>query len=126
MAHYADTSFLVSLYVPDAFSSRAQAWLAKQPVAFPLTDFGRVELRSALARLAFTHALTALPHSGAWQMVQADLGQGRLLAHALPWPDVLARDEHDRPALPKPRVSRGMRLRQELLFRPRRSRPSAE
>jgi hypothetical protein len=58
VAYYADTSFLVSLYMQDAFSGRAQAWLAMHPVALPLTDFGRTELRNALARLAFAGAVT--------------------------------------------------------------------
>lgn len=90
MAHYADTSFLVSLYVQDAFSSRAQAWLANNPVALALTEFGRTELRNALARLAFTGAITAPQLAAAWQLVEADLAQGRLNATSASWPVVFA------------------------------------
>lgn len=93
MAHYADTSFLVSLYVQDAFSGRAQAWLAKNPVALALTEFGRTELRNALARLAFTGAITVPQHAAAWQMVEADLSQSRLLAISPSWPLVFAEAE---------------------------------
>lgn len=93
MAHYADTSFLVSLYVQDACSSRAHAWLANNPVALPLTDFGRAELRNALARLAFTGAITAAQLAAAWRLVEADLSQGRLQASSPPWPAVFAQAE---------------------------------
>jgi hypothetical protein len=49
VAHYADTSFLVSLYVQDAFSGRAHAWLVRNPVALPLTALARAAgLRSHL------------------------------------------------------------------------------
>ena len=76
MAHYADTSFLVSLYVRDAFSVPAQAWLTTHRVALPLTEFGRTELRNALTRLAFTGTLTAPQLAAAWQLVETDLNQG--------------------------------------------------
>jgi predicted nucleic acid-binding protein len=93
VAHYADTSFLVSLYAQDVFSSRAHTWLAKNPVALSLTEFGRTELRNALARLAFTGAIMAPQHAAAWQMVETDLSQGRLLAVAVSWPAVFAQAE---------------------------------
>jgi len=93
VAYYADTSFLVSLYVQDAGSGRAHAWLAKNPVALPLTEFGRAELRNAIARLAFTGAITAHQHTAAWQMVEADLSQGRLLAVSPSWAGLFARAE---------------------------------
>jgi predicted nucleic acid-binding protein len=93
VAHYADTSFLVSLYVQDAFSGRALTWLAKNPVALPLTEFGRTELRNALARLAFTGAITPSQHTAAWQMVEADLSHGRLLAASPSWPGLFERAE---------------------------------
>jgi predicted nucleic acid-binding protein len=93
VAHYADTSFLVSLYVRDAFSTPAQTWLAGNPVALPLTEFGRTELRNAIARLAFTRAITAPQSAAAWQLVEADLNQGRLFACAPSWPVVFSRAE---------------------------------
>jgi predicted nucleic acid-binding protein len=93
VVHYADTSFLVSLYVRDAFSAPAQAWLASNPVALPLTEFGRTELRSALTRLAFTGAITATQLAASWQLLEADLAHGRLLACAPSWPTVFARAE---------------------------------
>ena len=93
MAHYADTSFLVSLYVRDAFSVPAQTWLTTNRVALPLTEFGRTELRNALTRLAFTGTLTAPQLAAAWQLVETDLNQGRPLACAPAWPAVFAAAE---------------------------------
>ncbi len=93
MAHYADTSFLVSLYVRDAFSGPAQAWLASNPVALPLTEFGRTELRNALTRLAFTGGITTSQLAAAWLLVETDLNQGRLLACAPSWSAVFAESE---------------------------------
>ncbi len=91
MAHHADTSFLASLYVQDAFSSRAHAWLTAQQTALPLTGFGRTELHNAIARLMFTGALTAPEGSAAWQTVETDLQQSRLRATVLSWDDVFVR-----------------------------------
>jgi hypothetical protein len=87
---YADTSFLVSLYARDGFSRRAHAWLANHPVPLMLTEFGRTELRNALARLEFTRAISVRQHAAAWQTVQADLEQGRLLTSRPAWPAVFA------------------------------------
>lgn len=93
MTLYADTSFLASVYVQDALSGRAQAWLATHSTSLPLTDFGRTELRNALARLVFTAALTVQELAAAWQMVESDLRDGRLHAISLSWPDVFAQAE---------------------------------
>jgi len=86
---YADTSFLVALYVPDAFSGRTQAWLRTHPVAFPLTGFGRAELRNAITRLVFTGGLSARESVEAWQLVEADGAEGRLRSVAPDWPKCL-------------------------------------
>ena len=56
MTAYADTSFLVALYVlrdrhHAAAAQAAAAWTA--PPRLPLTPFGAVELQSALLRLAY-------------------------------------------------------------------------
>jgi len=90
---YADTSFLVSLYVQDSFSARAQAWLVAHPTELPLTEFGRTELRNAITRLVFTKAVTQEQADAAWQTVEADLKQGRLKAVSGPWPAAFVQAE---------------------------------
>ena len=93
MATYADTSFLVSLYVQDALSPKAQNWLTGHPANFPLTEFGRTELRNAIARLAFTKAFSHSQADAAWKLVEADITQGRLEPIAPPWPAIFAKAE---------------------------------
>lgn len=93
MTAYADTSFLVSLYVQDSFSARAQAWLSAHPANLPLTDFGRSELRNAIARLVFTKALTQTEADAAWRTVETDIAQGRLEPVSIAWPATFSRAE---------------------------------
>ena len=59
MIFYADTSFLVSLYVPDANSSAAVA--AVRLLRFPLvlTPLGEFEFANSLALRVFRKELTA-------------------------------------------------------------------
>jgi predicted nucleic acid-binding protein len=90
---YADTSFLVSLYVQDSFSARAQAWLSAHPANLPLTEFGRSELRNAINRLVFTKALTQTEADAAWQTVETDIAQGRIEPVSVAWPAIFARAE---------------------------------
>jgi predicted nucleic acid-binding protein len=90
---YADTSFLVSLYVQDSFSARAQGWLTAHPVSLPLTEFGRLELRSAITRLVFTKALSQVEADAAWQAVQSDIKDGRLEPFPPSWSETFARAE---------------------------------
>ena len=93
MKVYADTSFLVSLYVQDASSGRAQAWLSAHPTALPLTAFARIELRNAIAQLVFRGQLTPQESAAAWQLIEADAAQGRLQPVFVPWTAILAKAE---------------------------------
>lgn len=93
MPSYADTSFLASLYVQDAFSVRAHGWLKTHATTLPLTGFGRAELRNAIARLVFAGALTPQEGTAAWQTVEADLSGGQLTWQPLQWDDVFVRAE---------------------------------
>lgn len=62
MQEYADTSFLVSLYVPDAnspsASGHAKTW--KHPPLLPFTPFSAFELNNTLRRVLQTKARLAL------------------------------------------------------------------
>ncbi|MGH7995332.1 MAG: type II toxin-antitoxin system VapC family toxin [Opitutaceae bacterium] len=93
MTTYADSSFLVSRYVKDAFTERAKAWLAGHSHNLPLTEFGRVELRNAFARLTFAGSLTATQASAAWQMIEADIKQRRLAPITVEWSLAFGRAE---------------------------------
>ena len=84
---YVDTSVLVSLYVPDANSSRADAWRQANPEPMDFTGFHRIELRNALSLAVFQQRLTPAEADAAWTQVQDDLKAGVLVAK----PDLWAR-----------------------------------
>ena len=84
---YVDTSVLVSLYVPDANSSRADAWRLANPEPMEFTGFHRIELRNALSLAVFQQRLTPAEAEAAWTQVQDDLKTGVLVAK----PDLWAR-----------------------------------
>ncbi|MGH9325693.1 MAG: type II toxin-antitoxin system VapC family toxin [Terriglobia bacterium] len=57
MISYADTSFLVSLYTPDANSFRAARLMSTKPILL-LTPFGELELLNAFELRAFRKELS--------------------------------------------------------------------
>ena len=57
MSAYADTSFLVSLYTPDANSTEAASRMQRLHLPVMLTDFGELELINALQLRVFRNEL---------------------------------------------------------------------
>ena len=82
---YADTSLLVSYYITDVNSARAQALIHSTPNALLFTGLHRLELRTAFELGVFRKVLTPAQSRAAWKAVEQDLKAGRLLAHALNW-----------------------------------------
>ncbi len=80
MREFADTSFLVSLYVPDAnhpaAATHASNW--RQPPLLPLTPFGAFELNNTLRRLVFLGLFKAADLRRLARRVREDLGNGVL------------------------------------------------
>jgi predicted nucleic acid-binding protein len=74
MQEYADTSFLVSLYVPDANSAaaggHAKTW--KHPPLLPFTPFSAFELNNTLRRVLQTKADLAIVA----KRLRADIAMG--------------------------------------------------
>jgi predicted nucleic acid-binding protein len=56
---YCETSFLVSLYTPDANSVKAASYIAKAGGPFPLTPFGEAELANAMELRVFRREVTS-------------------------------------------------------------------
>ena len=100
---YVDTSVLFSLYVPDANSSRADAWRRANPVPIDFTDFHRIELRNALSLAVFQQRLTPDEAQAAWTQIQEDLHAGVLVAKPNLWakliPEAEALATHHTPTL---------------------------
>ena len=57
MVAYADSSFLVSIYVDDAHTGIARAWFEKNPHPLALTPFSKSEAEHALRLLAFRRVI---------------------------------------------------------------------
>lgn len=71
MTRYADTSFLVSLYTPDANSYRAAELMRSKSVIL-LTPFGELELLNALELRAFRRELSRREVQRARRTFEAD------------------------------------------------------
>lgn len=93
MKIYTDTSVLVSLYTPDANSTRADAWRQANPIALDFTGFHRIEFRNALCLAIFRKQLTETEAQAAWQKVLQDLESGRLISKPDLWGRLLREAE---------------------------------
>ncbi len=89
---YADTSFLVSLYVQDANSARAAALMADLPPVYwtPLLEH---ELRNAVRLCVFRRQITSSQREKALHALDADREAGVLHATPLDWPKALKQAE---------------------------------
>src|SRR5271154_6714437 len=85
MSFYADTSLLISYYINDSNSARAQSLIHATPGPLPFTGLHRLEMRNALALGVFRHVLTPAQISAAWADVERDLRAGRLLPQPINW-----------------------------------------
>jgi predicted nucleic acid-binding protein len=85
MSLYADTSLLISYYINDSNSARAQSLIHATTGPLPFTGLHRLEMRNALALGAFRHVLTPAQISAAWADVERDLRAGRLLPQPINW-----------------------------------------
>lgn len=84
MIAYADSSFLVALYVLDRHSKDAAARVAHAPRIL-VTPFHRVELANAFYQCVFRSTLKEFEAAGAWKRFTRDLDT-RIL-ESLPFPD---------------------------------------
>jgi len=91
---YADTSFLVSLYLSDGNSPQAIATVQALDDALPVSEFHWLEMQNALSLAVFQKRITEDQSSQAWQDAQNDLDNGRLIPCTLNWQTAfrLARD----------------------------------
>jgi predicted nucleic acid-binding protein len=85
MVLYADTSLLVSYYVADANSARAQALIHASAVPLVFTGLHRLELRNALALGIFRGLITRTQAQTAGSDMERDCRAGRLLPTAVNW-----------------------------------------
>ena len=84
MKAYADTSFLVSLYMPDANSASAAAQMKNLRAVIFLTPFGELELRNALELRVFRGELTPSEVEAARAALCEDVEKGIYVLRAFP------------------------------------------
>lgn len=83
MSIYADTSFLVSLYIPDPHSLEAQRRLASKPPLF-LTPLHRAEWAHAIEQHVFRRAMTRIDAGRLCRKLQEHRDSGMWLEVDLP------------------------------------------
>ena len=88
MNAYADTSFLLSLYAPDANSAAAAATMAKLRPPLPCTQLQQAEVRNATRLRVFRKELTPAERDAALEQFANDLASGILTPTPLVWADV--------------------------------------
>ena len=89
MLLYADTSVLISYYVSDANSARAQALIHGSSFPLLFTGLHRLELRNALALAVFRRVITPNQARNAWTDIQRDCRARRYAMTPVKWVPVL-------------------------------------
>jgi predicted nucleic acid-binding protein len=80
---YADTSFLVSLYVLDANSESAATLMEKANLPILLTALGELELTNAISLRQFRRELSPSKVKAAHALIRKDLAEGVLHLRSL-------------------------------------------
>jgi hypothetical protein len=109
MTYYADSSFLVSCYLPDANPSRAKAYLRGVGAPLVLNALQAVEVGNAFELGVFRGLFSAAHAASAHANLCQDLRRGRLVKTAVNWPLAF-------------RVASALSKRQSPLTPPRRGR----
>jgi predicted nucleic acid-binding protein len=94
MPAYADTSFLVAVYSPEADSAKALALMQRFRESLPFTPLHRHELRNAIRLRVFRGEITPDQRKEAFQAVNADLADSILTHTAIPWTDAFREAEN--------------------------------
>ena len=76
MKSYADTGFLVSLYLNEATTTAANAAVQTVRQPLPLIPLGFLELRNALHLAVFRKQISEATRAAAWRRVEFDIKSG--------------------------------------------------
>lgn len=83
MIVYADTSFLTSVYLPDAHSNEADRRMALG-LHLPISPFSRAEFANAIYRQVFIQRVSETDARRAWENFEFDCRSGVLQTAAFP------------------------------------------
>ena len=94
MRAYADSSFIVALYLQQQSSARAISVMEQHGRALPFTPWHRLEVRNAIRLAALQNLIDSLQAKAQLKQVENDLTEETLLSHAaIDWTSVLRRAE---------------------------------
>ena len=93
MSIYADSSFLVAAYSPEADSLKALRWLQKARVPLPFTPLHRHEVRNGIRLRVFRGEITAQQSYEAFQQIESDLADATLAHISIPWTETFRQAE---------------------------------
>ena len=86
MNRYADSSFLVSCYIPDAHTPQAKTYLLRMGAPLAFTALHALEVGNAFKLGVFRGLYPAADASAAWKNLETDLRSGRLKRTPVNWP----------------------------------------
>ena len=93
MKTYADTSFLVRIYLTQSDSPKALAFMRDFRDPLPFTPLHRHELRNAIRLAVFRREIDAARRKAAFEDIESDLAEG-ILAHVpIPWTNTFRESE---------------------------------
>ncbi len=94
MRAYADSSFIVALYLPQQSSTKAIAFMQRYGQPLPFTPWHRLEVRNAIRLAAFQKVVDAAQAKTQLRQLDTDLQDEALLMHTpIDWTDVLREAE---------------------------------
>jgi predicted nucleic acid-binding protein len=92
---YADSSFVVALYLPQQSSARAIALIERYGKALPFTPWHRLEVRNAIRLAVFQGVIDASQARMQLKQLDTDLRERALLTHTpIDWTSVLREAEN--------------------------------
>jgi predicted nucleic acid-binding protein len=91
---YADSSFIVALYLPQQSSSEAIALMERHAQPLPFTPWHRLEVRNAIRLAVWRKVIEAPQGKTQLRQLDADLREEALLVHTpVDWTDILREAE---------------------------------
>ena len=94
MKAYADSSFIVALYLQQQSSAKAIALMERYGQALPFTPWHRLEVRNAIRLAVFQKAIDGAQAKTQLKQLDTDLKEEALLMHTpIDWTDVFRETE---------------------------------
>ena len=85
MKYYADTSFILSLYIPQDNSKTATGFLRHHNISLLFTSLNRHEFRNAVRLCVFRRQITSKDSVSVLNLLDEDLKAGVFLSMNVPW-----------------------------------------